>query len=211
MVSLPGISSDYLIWQQIIDHIKEVQKPLIFVTSEQKEDWWDKASGQIIGPLYELLKEFYEATGQRFLLYKTDRFLEFANLNSGKKTISAAVEEINYFANQRNSRAIVLDQQEIISESEKAKGLLKVKLIEPAYTFTCTGHFEPHLSTVPNLWTKLIVYPDEMPKYLINSGTGTTFDFHIHLRSSEFGKLLPLGDYTFEYDAFVDPSDSLNN
>ena len=68
---------DYILWRQILNHIRDEQKPLIFVTSEEKEDWWEKRSGKTVGPLFELLKEFHQVTGQPFLLYRTSRFLEY--------------------------------------------------------------------------------------------------------------------------------------
>ena len=68
---------DYLLWRQILDYIKEIKKPLIFVTSEEKEDWWEKGSGKTIGPLYDLLKEFYLETGQRLKTPNLEAVSEF--------------------------------------------------------------------------------------------------------------------------------------
>jgi len=176
---------DYIIWYQIINHIKEAKKPLIFVTSEQKEDWWEKTSGKTIGPLYDLLKEFYEETGQRFLLYRTDRFLEFASENSGKKANIDAVAEILYVVRHRQRDtplAKVLTQIEQIGEKERASGIIAVELLEPAFKFTCSGHFEPELKAVPYLQVNLVSFPSGIPKHHIRFGTGTTFDFNIHLK-----------------------------
>jgi len=197
---------DYIVWCQIINYVKDIKKPLIFVTSEQKEDWWEKASGQVTGPLYELLKEFYEETGQRFLFYRTDRFLEFSTENSGKKTNTDAVEEIRYVARQRlrdTPLVKVLVQDAHVSEAEIASGILKVELLETVYSFTCSGHFVPELNKVPDLRVKLVNFPVGTPNHIIRSGTGTTFDFNVHLKSTDFGTFFPVGEYMFEYDANV--------
>src|SRR5690606_40264315 len=85
-------------------------KPLIFVTSEQKEDWCEKSSGKTVGPLYELLKEFFEETGQRFLLYRTDRFLEYSTEASGEAANVEAVEEIREFVRQRSRKTPLVSQ-----------------------------------------------------------------------------------------------------
>jgi hypothetical protein len=58
---------DYFMWRQILDYAAKEKKPVIFVTSEGKEDWWEKTSGKTTGLHYELLKEAYEKTGQRLL------------------------------------------------------------------------------------------------------------------------------------------------
>lgn len=153
---------DYVVWRQIIDYVKNEKKPLIFVTSEQKEDWWEKASGQTIGPLYELVKEFYEETGQRFLFYRTDRFLEFSNERSGKKTNSDAVAEIRDIAHQRQREtpiARVIDQNVKINNKDFACGTIKVELLENVYRFTCSGHFEPELDNTPEIEVSLVGYP----------------------------------------------------
>jgi hypothetical protein len=191
---------DYIMWRQILDYVKETQKPLIFVTSEQKEDWWEKAQGETIGPLYELLKEFNKETGQRFLLYSTYRFLEFSDKSSGKEANFDALEEIRHVVKQREKPLIkILDQNAKISDTELASGTVRIKLLEPAYTFTCSGRFVPKLKNVPTLAVQLIGYPAETPKNIIRIGTGTTFDFNIHLKSNEPKRMLPMGEYVFEY------------
>lgn len=165
---------DYIIWRQVLNYVKDTKKPLIFVTSEEKEDWWEKGSGRTVGPLYELLREFYEETGQTFLLYKTARFLESASENLGKKANSAAVAEILDVARQRQREtplARVRAQKQIISEKNKATGQIIVDLLEPAYMFTCSGHFEPQLINIPNLRVALIKAPIDAPNHIIRSGT----------------------------------------
>lgn len=198
---------DYILWRQILDHIKKVQKPLILVTSEEKEDWWEKSSGKIVGPLYELLKEFHLETGQPFLLYRTSRFLEYSLEKAGKQTNQEAVEEIREYAELRlRTPALfrIIGQKEITSTQNKASGHLIVELLEPAFKFTCTGHFNPHLTDVPDLKVKLVDAPIGTPNNLLRSGTGTIFDFHIHFKSMDFGTYLPKGHYTFEYDAQIE-------
>lgn len=149
---------DYMIWRQVLNHIKEANKPLIFVTSEQKEDWWEKSSGKTVGPLYELLKEFFEETEQRFLLYRTDRFLEYSGETSGKETNAEAVEEIREFVRQRSRKAPLVSQigqNNEINEVDVATGRLNMTLNEPAYKFTCSGRFEPEMTGVPILEARL--------------------------------------------------------
>lgn len=201
---------DFIIWRQTMDYIKDLKKPLIFVTSEQKEDWWEKSAGRTVGPLYELLREFHVVTGQRFLLYRTDRFLEFASKNSGKKANTQAVAEILDVVSQRSSStAKVLFQNYSINERERACGRLIVELHEPVNKFNVSGHFEPELSAIPSLKVNLVEFPSDIPKYTIRQGTGTTFDFHIYLKSNDYRRLLPPGKYVFEFDAIIEKNPTL--
>ncbi len=65
---------DYYLWLQVIEHAKTAAKPIILVTSERKEDWWEKLSGKTTGPRPELAKEAKQFSGQRVLIYQTERF-----------------------------------------------------------------------------------------------------------------------------------------
>lgn len=202
---------DYILWRQVLNHIKEVQKPLIFVTSEEKEDWWEKGAGKTVGPLYDLLKEFHQETGQPFLLYKTARFLEYSSEKTGKTTNIEAVAEIRDVAYQRyrdTPLARVIEQNEISNDASKVVGQLLVEVLEPTYKFNCSGHFDPRLNDVPYLRVNLVKAPNSIPNYSIRSGTGTTFDFHVYLKSTDFGSHLPAGQYTFEYEATIDAEEN---
>lgn len=191
---------DYIMWRQILDHVKKVQKPLIFVTSEQKGDWWEKGQGETIGALYDLLKEFHQETGQRFLIYSTYRFLEFSDKTSGKGINTDALADIQKIVKQREKPLIkIVSQNANVAETELTSGTISMELLEPAFMFTCSGRFFPELKNVPELTVKLIKCPGETPNHLIRIGTGTTFDFNIHMKSTEFKTPFPIGEYAFEY------------
>lgn len=73
-----NIYGDLIVWKQILRYAKENKRDVIFVTSDQKEDWWLKVSGRTVGPRIELRKEFCDETdGQKFHMYTTAGFLEY--------------------------------------------------------------------------------------------------------------------------------------
>lgn len=200
---------DYFLWRQILNHIKKMQRPLIFVTSEQKDDWWEKRSGKIIGPQYDLIKEFFEVTQQSFLFYRTDRFLEFALKRVGDEASSEAVKEIRAVALQRHKPSAIvsmLEQEKEFSDEGFSTGKIKIKLASPSHRFTCSGHLEPELEDIPLIHAELVESPQEVPQHTIHAATGTTFDFNIHVKSTEKGVPLPIGEYVFSYIAIVPPS-----
>lgn len=45
-----GFAGDFLMWSQILSHGKGKGTPIILVTSETKEDWWEKKSGRTLNP-----------------------------------------------------------------------------------------------------------------------------------------------------------------
>jgi hypothetical protein len=199
---------DYLIWRQLIDYAGDLKLPLIFVTSELKEDWWERASGKTIGPRQELLKEYFEATGRRLLFYQTDRFLEFASDRIGSTDVAEAVEEIRDVARRRTRNPQLVEFIEQDWEWEEGvtwqRGTLVVRLVRPAFKFTCSGRLEPHMLKVPDLTVALKSFPEGMPEHIVRFGTGTTYDFNIHVKSTDYGEYLPTGEYRFFYDATND-------
>lgn len=73
-----NIYGDLIIWKELIEYSKKSKKLLIFVTDDRKEDWWKIENGKTIRPREELIKEFFDNTGIRLLIYNADQFLKFA-------------------------------------------------------------------------------------------------------------------------------------
>jgi hypothetical protein len=69
---------DFLLWHQVLQQAKSTARPVVLVTSERKEDWWDRAHGKTVGPRLELLDEAQQVAGQRVLIYQTHSFIERA-------------------------------------------------------------------------------------------------------------------------------------
>lgn len=72
------IYGDLIIWKELINNAKNKKYPLIFITDDRKEDWWTIQKGKTIRPREELIKEFFDFTGIRILIYNADHFLSFA-------------------------------------------------------------------------------------------------------------------------------------
>lgn len=201
---------DYFLWKQVLERAKVVSKPIILVTSERKEDWWEKHSGQTVGPRLELLREAHEYCAQKILIYQTDRFLEFATEKAGRTVDVSAVEEIRAVDSLRAAFNIVriVTQNVCTCSTTQSNGQLVVEITRPTYTFTASGHFSPHLQSAPAVRVQLTESPQPLPRYRIGCGSGTNHDFHIHLKSEEYGVTLPPGQYIFEYKAEVSMNDA---
>lgn len=85
---------DLILWNQVIDKSVDSKKPVVLVTDDKKEDWWEKFKGKTIGPRPELVKEFKDKTGNTFHMYQADRFLELARVNLNEAVSNEIVEEI---------------------------------------------------------------------------------------------------------------------
>jgi hypothetical protein len=66
---------DFIIWKELTTLISKEKKSIMFITDDRKDDWWTIEKGKVIRPREELVKEFFEKTGIRILIYSADNFL----------------------------------------------------------------------------------------------------------------------------------------
>lgn len=74
----PGKYGDLVLWKQTLAQVGTAKRSAIFVTNDQKEDWWYIIDSERHGGRPELIEEYYAASGQRVHFMTTDRFLDFA-------------------------------------------------------------------------------------------------------------------------------------
>lgn len=94
---------DLIIWYQMIDVAKEKKKPVIFVTDDSKEDWWNQKHGKTFGPRPELLKEFALKTKNLCYLYQPFQFLEYANQFLNQEIDTSVINEVREFKRSKRS------------------------------------------------------------------------------------------------------------
>ena len=89
---------DGRVWFQIVKHAGEKKKPIIFITGDQKPNWWRVqrlgSKDQIIGPHFQLIRDVESESGQRFLMYTQEGFLAEAPKYLGVPEQVKAIEEI---------------------------------------------------------------------------------------------------------------------
>lgn len=79
------IFGDLIIWKQILEHSKDVNKNIVFICNDLKEDWWhlvvDKKDRKkkATDPRQELIKEIKDHSGIDFWMYSQSAFLELSN------------------------------------------------------------------------------------------------------------------------------------
>ena len=88
------IYGDLVIWKELIAKAKADDKPVIFVTDDNKDDWWFRFDGGTIGPRVELLREFRAETSQAVYLYNSETFLQYADKLIAGTVDASAIEEI---------------------------------------------------------------------------------------------------------------------
>lgn len=117
---------DLVLWRQILDHATVHKKPLLFVTDDNKEDWWERPSGKTVGPRPELVEEYYAASGQRAHFYNLRRYLAFAKAR-GEAISSESVAEVKNasFRPSHASWANVGQMALMAENSERSRSLMR--------------------------------------------------------------------------------------
>ncbi|MGM0712597.1 PIN domain-containing protein [Brevibacillus parabrevis] len=88
---------DFIIWKQIIQMAKTEKRPVIFVTGDTKEDWFETIRGKTQGPRFELLYEFRKETNNQFYMYRTDKFIDYAQAALSQSIQDEMVQGISEF------------------------------------------------------------------------------------------------------------------
>lgn len=70
-------NGDYLIWRTVLEVVKETKRSSIFVSADEKADWWHRSAGIPLYPRHELQAEYRAASGDGSLfLMNLSRFLK---------------------------------------------------------------------------------------------------------------------------------------
>jgi hypothetical protein len=97
---------DYISWVQIIEYAKMKNKPVIFVTDDEKNDWWlihdyQKSTQEIILPHPELIKEFVSETNNRFYMYNSENFMKSYRKFLKEKVSNNTIKEVRNLRNRK--------------------------------------------------------------------------------------------------------------
>ncbi len=108
---------DLVLWLQIIDKAKEIRTPIIFITSERKEDWWwlDNQK-RTIGPRPELITEMLNEAEAMFYMYSPDQFVSYARRYLGAPVTEETINEVKSVAESK------VDWKEEITSALRALG-----------------------------------------------------------------------------------------
>ena len=108
---------DLIIWNQLIDKAKteDNPKPIIYITEDRKEDWWEKHGGKIKRPHPQLIQEFLNKTQQKFYMYRTDNF------------VRKAIEYLGYDVTEEQAQEVTIEIENIRKHEEFYGNKLKIQ------------------------------------------------------------------------------------
>jgi hypothetical protein len=90
-------AGDGRVWFQLVKHAQTAKKTIIFVTADNKFNWWRTArlgnQDRAIGPHFDLIRDI-EASGKKLLMYTQQDFLAQAPTYLGVAEQPQAIEEV---------------------------------------------------------------------------------------------------------------------
>ena len=84
---------DYFVWKEILEKWKESKKSIVFITDDNKKDWWLFDDWKTIMPQPSLRKELLEYAEVCFHMYTPEKFLDHINDNSLNEDITFNIDE----------------------------------------------------------------------------------------------------------------------
>lgn len=129
---------DLIVWKQILEYSSENNKDIIYVTHDQKKDWWEISQGRTIGPRVELRKEFASKTARNFYMYSMESFLEQYSRHKGQAADQSVIEEVIDIEKRFIEKQRVQDEQygEEALRIERKIARLQAKIIRQRETIS---------------------------------------------------------------------------
>jgi hypothetical protein len=92
-------AGDYLAWRQLLNEARERKIPVVLVTDDRKEDWYEIYEGKTLGARRELRETMTSEAGVPLLMMTTRRFLtqggKHLNVHVSPETVDQARELLN--------------------------------------------------------------------------------------------------------------------
>lgn len=94
---------DLIIWNQILDKaLEKTIKKIVFVTDDNKPDWWFKVQGKTIGPRAELKNELLRISGADLYMFNSNSFLKQFTHNQSNLIVEEVETTISINENENN-------------------------------------------------------------------------------------------------------------
>ncbi len=124
-----GPTGDYLLWAQLLKEAERRQKDVLFVTSDNKEDWWRKdKDGESLGPRPELVEELRSLAGVRLFMLPPDGLLDRARSVLKLPVSEESVQDVKQVSGQ------IFGGSGQISETQPDESLINKHLNHQIYT-----------------------------------------------------------------------------
>ncbi|MCX5604914.1 PIN domain-containing protein [Streptomyces phaeochromogenes] len=125
-----GGYGDYFIWWEVLDYAKRTNLPILFVSTDVKEDWIRIQCGLSVGPRPELVQEMHEIANVQYFHLSLAAFLTRAADVLEVQVSQETIDQVNQRSDEQRRLKRDLEKafaraRELDREIESTYGLLK--------------------------------------------------------------------------------------
>jgi hypothetical protein len=113
---VPDRYGDVFIWFELIRLAQTTKRPIIFVTDDDKEDWWQIENGEKLGPRPELRGEMRKMAGVEFGIYNPARLMELVGSELEISVPKSSIDDARKIAEELQARNVTTPLVDGLSE-----------------------------------------------------------------------------------------------
>ncbi len=132
-------TGDFLLWHQLMGHARHLQREVVLISRDEKEDWWQlDSSRRLIGPRVELVQEMLEQAGVRFHLLHPERLLRVAPTLLGVAIDADTIEDVTRISQSADADRSAIPGwtpstvSHLLEQLRKVGGQVQASVIEAA-------------------------------------------------------------------------------
>lgn len=127
---------DLLIWFTILELAEKENKNIVFVSGDEKTDWFHRSEGQSLYPRFELISEFRtKAPGKSFNIIRLSEFIEL--FGADQKVVEEVESEENIF-----HYSYLFNDSIILNESTNIQHVVEKWLIKNMIEYRVTPNID---------------------------------------------------------------------
>ncbi|MEB5930967.1 PIN domain-containing protein [Pseudomonas mosselii] len=198
---------DLLIWQETLNLAKANSKDVIFVSGDEKNDWWHQSGGRKLYPRFELVDEFRRITnGKSFHIVSLSELLQMFHAKTEvideiktSETLAKTIDKTKKYNDTiKNAKTLIRDLRERLRQYRDRRDWLSHKRFDEIHTGDET--------TKNSNWNKYNLLDAEASRDLLEYYEGIKIDIIMHrdFISSVFPEIASW-DKSFLYNSPTNP------
>jgi rRNA-processing protein FCF1 len=100
-------TGDYLVWRQLLTEAADRKLPVVFITDDTKDDWYQREHGLTLGARRELREEMTREAGVSLLIMTTETFLRHAKIHLAATVSEETVDQAKELPPRRRRTVVV--------------------------------------------------------------------------------------------------------
>ncbi|MCT4507517.1 MAG: PIN-like domain-containing protein [Tepidibacter sp.] len=106
---------NYIVWKEILRYSSNNNGDILFITNDEKPDWWEMENDKLIGPRKELIEEFKRYNSNKSIHFLTLR--DFYSVTSKYYNVLSYITELELNAERYVEEQLIKEIDEEITDT----------------------------------------------------------------------------------------------